>query len=191
MKPWIRVSAIIGGLIAMGVIIAIIVFRVLPLSPETKPETSSVTTPTASPPVTTNTVIPTSSISANPSTPKPTQSSSTFANVNFELYVSSVNISGITSATITSQLSNNGTSDAHNAWAKVEAYQQGTRLQINGQDFFRQDLGTIKAASTTEVRVTLSFNPLDALKVLQNGATFSLSLISDEKTQNMSYDYHP
>jgi cytoskeletal protein RodZ len=196
MKIGIILGIIIGAIIAALAIMIIIVLVVLPMAREVNtPDTSSpaITSTIASsttPKPASSTTAPTSTSTA----PKPTGTSpaSPNANVNFNLIVTGVNTDILSaSATIASQVSNTGTADAHNAWAKVEVFQQGNRIQVGGQDYFRYDIGTLKAGETRDVQVTIKFGIMDALKVLQSGATLNLTLTSDEKTQTMSYDYVP
>ncbi len=112
------------------------------------------------------------------------------ANVNFEVVVTNVSGTGL-SRTITAQITNTGTADAHNVWVKAEVFSQGQRIQVSGQDYLRVDIGTIKAGATATAQETLSFNLLDGLKIQQNGAQIVLTIYSDERTQTLTYDYKP
>jgi hypothetical protein len=122
------------------------------------------------------------------STSNPVSSSSPLANVNFSLNITGVSTSGL-SATVNSQLTNTGTSDAHNVQAKVEVFSQGSKVNVTGDTSF--SLGTIKAGEAVTKQAVFNFSLLDAPKLMQNGATFNLTLSSDEKTQTLTYDYHP
>ncbi|MBI2957491.1 MAG: hypothetical protein HYY32_01490 [Chloroflexi bacterium] len=110
--------------------------------------------------------------------------------VAFTLTLGNVSQSGL-SANVTATLTNNGAADAHNVWAKVEAFAQGSRVKVNGADYLRVDVGELKAKSAVTRQVTLSFSIFDAAKLVQNGGRFVLTVNSDEATQPFSYDYKP
>jgi hypothetical protein len=123
-----------------------------------------------------------------PVTSAPAVTSAPQANVNFSLNVASVTTSGL-SATVNAQLTNTGTSDAHNVQAKVEVISQGSKVNVTGDTAL--NLGTIKAGETVTRQAVFNFSLFDAPKLMQNGATFNLIISSDEKTQTLTYDYHP
>lgn len=125
--------------------------------------------------------------SATAASPTPTQAS---ANVNFALNITSITGTGLT-RTVAAQITNTGTADAHNAWAKVEVSSGSSIIKVNGQDNIRVDIGTIKAGQTITKQVDLTFSVLDGLAVSQQGAHFSLTINSDERTQTLTYDYKP
>ncbi|MBI4320870.1 MAG: hypothetical protein HY675_20450 [Chloroflexi bacterium] len=110
--------------------------------------------------------------------------------VAFDLKIGSVSQSGL-SANVTATLTNNGAADAHNVWAKVEAFVQGSRVKVNGADYLRVDVGELKAKSAVSRQVTLSFGIFDAAKLVQSGGRFVLTVSSDEATQPFAYDYQP
>ena len=110
--------------------------------------------------------------------------------IKFEFVVTDVSGSGL-SRTITAQITNTGTADAHTVWAKVEAFSAGSRVKLSGQDFLRVDIGTMKAGEMVTRQVTLSFSIADGLKISSNGVRFMLNVYSDEHTESLSYDYHP
>jgi VCBS repeat-containing protein len=112
------------------------------------------------------------------------------ANVNFKVVVTGVSGTDL-SRTVTAQVTNTGSSDAHNAWAKIEVFSQSQRIQLSGQDYLSVNIGTVKAGATVTEQATLSFSLLDSLKIQQNGAQFLLTLYSDEWTQTLTYDYKP
>ncbi len=103
-------------------------------------------------------------------------------NVNFELLNLSHTGSGL-SYTVTADIANTGTSDAHNVWGKIEVFSGSSRIQVNGSDYLRVDIGTLKAGSTVTKQVPIEFSMADGLKMMQNGAEFVLTVTSDEKTQ--------
>lgn len=113
------------------------------------------------------------------------------SNVNFNLNITNFQATGLTSGTVNAQITDTGTEDANNVWAKVEIICQGAVVNINGQPYLRVDLGTIKAGQSVSPQVTINVSLTDGIKISQNGATFRLTIYSDEKTQTLSYDYHP
>jgi len=131
---------------------------------------------------------PTPSPTVPPPSPSPTVPLT--ADVKFELVVTDVSGTGL-SRTITAQITNTGSSDAHNVWAKIEVSSQEARVKLDGQDYIRVDLGTIKAKETVTRQVTLNISAFDGLKIAMNGAQFVLTIYSDEHTQTLSYDYKP
>ncbi len=136
--------------------------------------------PTVPPPSTSPTVPP----------PSPSPTVPLTADVKFELVVSDVSGTGL-SRTITAQITNTGSSEAHNVWVKIEVSSQEARVKLDGQDYIRVDLGTIKAKETVTRQVTLNISAFDGLKIAMNGAQFVLTIYSDEHTQTLSYDYKP
>ncbi len=111
-------------------------------------------------------------------------------NVNFGFAITAVTGTGL-SRTVTAQVTNTGSADAHNAWAKVEVFSQGARVRLSNNDFLRVDVGTIKAGTTVTEQVVLQFTLLDGLKITQSGAQFVMTIYSDENTQVFNYDYKP
>jgi hypothetical protein len=136
----------------------------------------------SSPPVTTTSPRPPGTSAASPN--------GTGAKVTFDMMITGISGTGL-SRTVTAQVINTGSSDAHNVWAKVEAFSQGQRVQISSQDYLRVDIGEIKAGATVKPQATLSFTLVDGLKIQQNGAQFQLTIYSDEKIQSLTYDYKP
>jgi len=110
------------------------------------------------------------------------------ADVRFHFAVSDISGTGL-SRTVTGQLSNMGSSDAHNVWVKVEVFCDGSRVKVSGQDYLQGDIGIIKARETVIREVLLSFSVFDGLKISNNGARFTLTVYSDEHTDTLSYDY--
>ncbi|MFC2013810.1 hypothetical protein ACFLU8_02890 [Chloroflexota bacterium] len=128
--------------------------------------------------------------SSNPSSPTPSIPPSQNGEVKFEFAVTDISGSGL-SRTITAQVTNTGDIDAHNVWGKVEVFSQGSMIKLGSKEFLRIDIGTITYGGTATTEVTLSFGLTDGLKILQNGATFVLTIYSDELTETFSYDYSP
>ena len=107
--------------------------------------------------------------------------------MSFNLRVVSFDLNG----TVTAEITNAGSVDAHNVWVKVEVFSQGTRVLLNGKDFLRVDVGTLKTGETATQQGSSGIGPLDAVKIMQNGAHFDLAVNSDEGTQVFTYDYKP
>ena len=122
--------------------------------------------------------------------PPPSQPTPTGSNVEFEFAVTGVSGEGL-SRTISAQLTNTGTGDAHNVWAKVEVFSQDSRIKVSGKDFIRVDIGMLKSGAAITKEVNIQFGIMDGLKIAQNGARFVLTMNSDEKTQELYYDYQP
>ncbi len=133
------------------------------------------------------TVLPTSTQPTTPVAPSPAAPA---AIVSFQLVVEHVSGTGL-SRTVTAQVSNTGSADAHNAWAKVEVFSQGQRVQVSGQDYLRVDIGTIMAGATANAQATLGFSLADGFRIQQNGAQVLLTIYSVERTQTLTYDYRP
>ncbi len=110
--------------------------------------------------------------------------------MNFEIEITNVSGAGLSRA-VTAQVTNKGSADAHNAWAKAEVFSQGQRIQISGQDYVKQDLGTVKGRTTVIAQATLDFGLFDGLTILQNGAQVLFSVCSDEYIETLTYDYKP
>ncbi len=119
--------------------------------------------------------------------PTPTPAAKTVA---FEVAITDVTGSGF-SRTVTAQMKNAGQADAHNTWVKVEVFAGTSKVKLGGEDYLRIDLGTVGAGQTLERQVTLSFSLMDGLKLSQSGATFKLTITSDEHTDTLTYDYTP
>jgi len=122
--------------------------------------------------------------------PSPSQPSSTGSNIVFEFAVTGISGNGL-SRTISAQLTNTGTDDAHNVWAKVEVSSQDSRIRLSGEDFLRVDIGMLKGGTAVTKEVNIEFGILDGVKISQNGARFVLTVNSDENTQELYYDYQP
>ncbi len=122
--------------------------------------------------------------------PSPSQPTPTGSKVEFEFAVTGVSGSGF-SRIISAQLKNIGTDDAHNVWAKVEVFSQESRIKLSGEDFLRVDVGLLKSGADVTKQVPIEFSLMDGLKISQNGARFVLTMNSDEKTQELYYDYQP
>jgi hypothetical protein len=74
---------------------------------------------------------------------------------------------------------------------KIEVSTGGKNIGINGQDFIRKDLGTIKAQTSITDQINMTFSLIDGPALMNNGATVTMTIYSDEKTQTMTYDYKP
>ena len=152
---------------------------------EVLPSTQTPTPPT----VPSLTPTPTPSL-APPPIPSTGTSPSTAKDVKFEFAVTEISGSGL-SRTISAQLTNVGTDDAHNIWGEVEVSSQESRIKLGGKDYLRIEIGTLKAGANITKEVTLEFTILDGLKIQQNGAKFMFTVYSDENTETLHYDYNP
>jgi hypothetical protein len=192
MKLGIILGIILGIVITVIAAVVIVFLLVLPATREVSSGSGpAVTTPVATAAPTTGTSNSTPYSPLPTSGTSPAQTPASTANVNFSLNIPSVTISGITSVDISAQLTNTGREDVHNVTGKIEVLYQGSRIKINGQDDVILSLGTIKAGETITRQVKLSFGLFDGLKISQGGATFNLTITSDEKTETVSYDYKP
>ena len=129
---------------------------------------------------------PTQTPVAKTATPPPSPNK----NVNFDFAITDISGTGL-SRTVTAQVTNTGSADAHNAWAKVEVFSQGASIKLSNNDFLRVDIGIIKAGAAVTKQVTLQFSVLDGLMITQGGAQLVLTIYSDENTQTFNYDYKP
>ncbi len=177
---------VIAALVVIAVIVAYLLGLFRPgTAPAATPPTSSpaASTPVASSPVSSSTKPPASS-------PVATSTAPTLGNVSFAMYVSPPTGSGL-SRTFSAQISNTGSTDAHNVWVEIEATSAGTTVQISGQNYIIVNIGNMNAGETITKQVTLEFTLEDSVRILQNGAHFVLTVNSDEKTQSFAYDYVP
>jgi hypothetical protein len=110
--------------------------------------------------------------------------------MNFLIVITNIGGSGL-SRTVTAQITNTQSADAHNAWAKAEVFSNGQRILISGQSYIKEILGIVKAGATVTAKATLSFSIFDGLIILQNGAQVQLEVYSDEWTESLTYDYKP
>lgn len=155
-------------------------------APSPTPITGATITPPATrPPAGTPAPSPTAVPVTPPGIPPPLA-----RNVRFDFALTNISGAGFT-RTVTAQLANTGTADAHNTWAKVEVFSQGSRIQLNGTDFLRVDVGTLKAKETVTKQADIQFSLFDGLKIAQVGGQFVLTITSDENTQAFNYDYKP
>jgi hypothetical protein len=126
------------------------------------------------------------------STQKPVSASTTTTINDVKFTLNILDVSGADlSRTVTAQLLNTGSIDATNCWVKIEVFSSGSRIKINGEEYQRIDLGTLKAGEPFITQVQMSFSVFDAPKMIKNGVTINITLYSDHKTQTFSYDYQP
>ena len=145
---------------------------------------------TPSPFATPKSTISSSSKPSDSRTASPTQTT-TPASVDFAVDITSVNIAGPTSATITLIITNTGTADAHNVSATVEIFYQGSLVKIAGKNSFNETIGNLPAGSSSTTQATLNVALVDGLKILANGATVNLTVSSSEKARSFSYNFSP
>ena len=110
--------------------------------------------------------------------------------VNFNVQITNFTGNGLT-RTVSVDITNTGSQDAHNVVGKVEVLSGGKQITItpNGQTSVSQPLGTIKAGQTVSTQENLTFSIFDSPALAQNGATVNLIITSDEKTQTITYKY--
>lgn len=110
--------------------------------------------------------------------------------VKFSLEITNISGGGF-SRSVSARLTNVGTADAYNVWGKIEAFYQGTKINLSGRDYIQKDIGLLTAGNSITTDVTLSFSIIDAIKISQNGVRLVLTVFSDEFTQIFYYDYAP
>ena len=125
-----------------------------------------------------------------PSAPPSNTAPNAGSKVSFNLSVTDFVVDGF-SAHVTARVTNPGNGDAHNVQAQVRVTSAGSIVQVNDADSYTLSIGTLRSQQAVTVNTTLTFNILDTLKISSQGATVYLWLISDEKTETFSYDYHP
>ena len=191
MKFGIILGVLIGIVILGIVVISVLMLVILPATRST----SSSGVVSSVPALNYNTITPSrpamvtaSPAFTNPNYTQPTTQS--VANVSFNIQIISVSGEGL-SRTVVAQLSNTGSADAHNVRARVEVFSQNSRIKINSQDYLEENFGTLKAGTTLNIQETISIGLLDSLKIARDGATFNLTIYSDERTQSSSYNYQP
>jgi cytoskeletal protein RodZ len=197
-------GVVLGCLIVLGVVIFIVISSFFPFNQDisvaspsptnfaVKPDSSgsAAALPTKASPTTAPSPTPAKPSPAPPAQPTP-KATPEPQDVSFTMGVSSFRISGATSGTVVAQIVNTGSADAHNAWIKVEIYSQDMLVKVDGEDFFRKDLGTIKAGSTITPQATINVSLRDGLRILANGARFELTIFCDEGSQSVSYTITP
>jgi hypothetical protein len=174
-------TVIVILLVLAFAVVAIYFLGLLPLSSEKGGEEESISVPPPTPP----TPPPPAPVTPPSSPPPPA-----VHDVKFEFLITDISGSGL-SRTVTAEVTNTGSDDAHNCWAKTEVFSKESRIKIGGEAYLRENIGTIKAGTAVTRRITLEFSAFDGLKISQNGARFELTISSDEHTQTFSYDYQP
>jgi hypothetical protein len=144
--------------------------------------TPSHTTPTPEPTSVIN------DLSISTPTPSADQPAGNGDDVSFSFTVIEVAGGGL-SRTITAQLSNTGSNDAHDAWGKLEGYVRESKIKLSGKDYLHIDVGTLAAGAALTDKMNIKFSLSDGFKILQNGARFVLTVYSRERTQSIPYDY--
>ena len=103
-----------------------------------------------------------------------------------------VNITGSgLSRTITARIANTGSVAAHNVRATVNVTSGGSPVRISGQDSLDVSIGDLAPGAAVEKAVELGFGFADGLRISQQGATFFLTVSSDEAAETFSYEYQP
>jgi len=122
--------------------------------------------------------------------PTPTPPPTRTADVRFEFAVSGVTGSGLT-RTITAQLTNSGTADAHNVWVKAEAfYARGTR-QAEWPGLLARRRRDRQVGRNRDTRNHGEYWRPGRAQGHAERATFTLTVYSDEATQALNYEYRP
>jgi hypothetical protein len=177
------IGVIIGVIILVATLFLLFVLLILPATRQFSGEQTPTTVPLYSSPST-----PAASTS---STVLPGETSLPAVNdVSFILNVTGVSGTDL-SRTVSAEITNQGSIDAQNTRVKIEVFSNGSRVEINREEFLTKNLGTLGAGVPVTSEVSLSFSPIDGAKILLKGATFNLTIYSDQKTQNFSYDYNP
>jgi hypothetical protein len=181
-------GVVIGAIVLIAIIVLVVFAFILPAAraettgttagPITSTITASTAQPSATPP---RGSLPTTTLPISV-TPK--------GAVDFDLQITGMSGSDLT-RTVTAQITNTGTIDAHNVSAKIEVFSGGSRIKVNGSDYITQTAGTIKAGATTNSQVSLTFSFFDVPRLLSNGANFTITINSDEKARTFNYDYQP
>ena len=191
-------GVLIGIIIVTATIVSLLFVGLFPVNQEassnnaTSPSInfSSIVPPTPSPtvpPVTSQAPSPQKPAASSPTTTNPVTNNK---DVNFSLKIISMSNSGF-NYTATAEISNTGTTDAHNVRAEVEVFSQGSRIKVNGQNSLSITLGNITSSATLTTQAKLSFSVTDGPKILKNGATFKITVYSDEKTQTITLASQP
>ena len=94
-----------------------------------------------------------------------------------------------TSRTVTYELTNVGSIDAHNTWVETEVVCLEPSVDLGKEYKVRNDIGIITAGETLTIQVTFDFVVADGVKLLKHGAKFVLTVYSDEHKQILSYEY--
>jgi hypothetical protein len=159
-----------------------------------QPEVITTSIPASStsvlPVITTTAPLTTSSTPRPTGTMVPSSTTSQAEYVKFEYEVTNVTGTGFT-RTVSAKLKNSGTMDAHNVWVRVSASSGSSVIKMSGQNYLRVDIGTLKAASSVIKQVELSLSLVDALKVSQQGVRMEMTIVSDEYSETVYYDYLP
>jgi hypothetical protein len=110
--------------------------------------------------------------------------------INIALEILSVEGSGF-SRTVTGQLTNNGTVDLHNCSLKIEIHSGNKLIQNDSQPYIERYFNTIRAGTVVTDVVSIKLGLVDGINVQNNGASFTLTFKSDEKSQTFTYQYQP
>lgn len=113
------------------------------------------------------------------------------SSVSFDIAITGVTGTELLTKTVSARIINTSGRDVHNAWIKVELFSQDQRVALNGLEYLRVDIGTLKAGEAALKQATITVGLFDGLKISQNGSRFALTIFSDEGTQTINYDYRP
>lgn len=192
-----KLGIIIGVIVGVVILVIGIIVVLRLASPQALPAKPSPTvvspTPSPVPKVTSPSPSPTAPAPSPPAPtapPAPPVPVPTLKAGNWEFSIAGISGSGLT-RTIAAQITNTNTTDANSVKAKIEVFSQQQRIQLSGQDYLTEDLGTVKAKTTVTRQVTVTLSLADGLKVVQNGARFVLTVTSDKGAETLNYDYKP
>jgi len=195
----VSIILVIGLIIIIGSVIGFIPWHqdtpaetVVSSTPEPRPTPSIESTPTqtvepAPALQPTSSAIPEPVTTSEPTTasnPPPDQNEY----VKFNFAVTDISGSGL-SRTIVAEITNTGTMDAHNVWYKVEITSADSKIKLNGEEYLRVDIGTLKNGDTVKSELTISVSITDGLKIASNGFRLILTMNSDEHSETLYYDY--
>ncbi|MBN1190675.1 MAG: hypothetical protein JXA46_13055 [Dehalococcoidales bacterium] len=204
------ISGVLAGIIMICAIIAALTFwGPLDLARESAGVKKGMAGPAETPQLP-STVVIIPSFSASPSLPDPSPSAldtaispiqtppvpqasppfQTDTAVDFSLDITRVSGSDY-SRRVSSILTNTGDADAHDTTVKVEAYYQGSKIKLAGDEYVLHNLGTIGAGLAATITTDLKFSIPDGNKVMKNGADFVVTISSKEIVKTFDYSYKP
>ncbi len=197
----IATGVVLGLAVVVSVFFALLSSHPFQANPGQPPVETTLPSPATLPLTVAAVTLPSTVATASPSPPEsqtspvavspaPTRTPLKPPAVSFSLSISSMTGSGF-SRTVSAVIKNTGSADAHNTGLKVEAFYQGSKVKLGGQDSIQQTLGTLKAGESRPLQAVLSFSLTDGARILENGARFVITISSDEKTQTLDYSFTP
>lgn len=98
---------------------------------------------------------------------------------------------GWTCREVPATLKNTGGKDAHNVRVKLEMYCEGGRVEINGQDYITEYIGTLPAGQIETRTKEINVGILDGNCIRSNGARIVFTVTSTEKDKTLEQWYNP